>query len=116
MGSEMYYVYLLRCADGTLYCGSTNDLQRRVKAHNSGRGAKYTKARRPVQLVYCEAAGSRSDALRREAAVKKLTRQQKWAIVRAFSENCGITALPENVGESALSEALPGTGSHGESE
>ncbi|MDD6788885.1 MAG: GIY-YIG nuclease family protein [Lachnospira sp.] len=89
MEDEMYYVYLLRCADGTLYCGSTNNLQRRVKMHNSGRGAKYTKARRPVQLVYWEAAGAKSDALRREAAVKRLTRQRKLELVRAFSEDGG---------------------------
>ena len=89
MEDEMYYVYLLRCADGTLYCGSTNNLQRRVKMHNGGRGAKYTKARRPVQLVYWEAAGEKSDALRREAAVKRLTRQRKLELVRAFSEDGG---------------------------
>ena len=89
MEDEMYYVYLLRCADGTLYCGSTNNLQRRVKMHNSGRGAKYTKARRPVQLVDWEAAGEKSDALRREAAVKRLTRQRKLELVRAFSEDGG---------------------------
>lgn len=89
MEDEIYYVYLLRCADGTLYCGSTNNLQRRVKMHNSGRGAKYTKARRPVQLVYWEAAGAKPDALRREAAVKRLTRQRKLELVRAFSEDGG---------------------------
>ncbi|MCH4031238.1 MAG: GIY-YIG nuclease family protein [Lachnospiraceae bacterium] len=81
--SEPYYVYLLRCHDGTLYCGSTNNLEHRVKAHNSGKGAKYTKARRPVCLVYSEELSSKSEALRREAAVKKLTRQQKLALIKS---------------------------------
>ena len=83
--SELYYVYLLRCSDGTIYCGSTNNLERRVKAHNSGKGAKYTKARRPVCLVYSETLASKSEALRREAALKKLTRSQKLALIEGES-------------------------------
>ena len=62
----MYYVYLLRCADGTLYTGFTNDLARRLAAHNAGRGAKYTRGRRPVELVYWESFSNKSSALRRE--------------------------------------------------
>ena len=84
-----YEVYLLECADGTLYTGIARDPEARLAVHNSGRGAKYTKARRPVQLVYWEAAGAKSDALRREAAVKRLTRQRKLELVRAFSEDGG---------------------------
>ena len=61
-----YVVYILRCADGTLYTGMTNDLPRRLCAHNSGTGAKYTRARRPVLLFYQEPCGSRSEALRRD--------------------------------------------------
>ncbi|MGI5990566.1 MAG: GIY-YIG nuclease family protein [Lachnospiraceae bacterium] len=79
--SEPYYVYLLRCSDGTIYCGSTNNLERRVKAHNSGKGAKYTRTRRPVCLVYSETLASKSEALRREAALKKLTRGEKLALI-----------------------------------
>ncbi len=75
------YTYIVRCADGTLYTGWTNDLDKRVKAHNDGRGAKYTHARRPVTLVYSEALPTKAAALRREAAVKKLTRAQKLALI-----------------------------------
>lgn len=80
------FVYVLRCADGTLYTGWTNDLEKRVKAHNDGRGAKYTHARRPVTLVYSEALPTKAAALRREAAVKKLTRAQKLALIAAKND------------------------------
>ncbi len=73
--------YLLRCADGTLYCGWTNDLSKRVKAHNQGKGAKYTKPRRPVTLVYYETFATKEEAMRREAAIKKLSRQEKLKLV-----------------------------------
>ena len=63
----MNYTYLLRCADGTLYCGWTNHLAARVAAHNAGKGAKYTKTRRPVVLAYYEEYATRSEAMRREA-------------------------------------------------
>lgn len=79
----MCYVYILRCGDGTYYTGSTTDLTRRVAAHNEGRGAKYTRGRRPVQVVYWERADSWSQALRREAAIKRLTRAQKKALIAA---------------------------------
>ena len=69
-----YLVYILRCGDGTLYTGCTNDLPRRLQAHQSGRGAKYTRSRLPVELVYQEAVPDRSAALRREAAIKRLYR------------------------------------------
>ncbi len=78
----MYYVYLLRCADDTLYCGYTTDLDKRVQTHNKGEGAKYTKSRLPVSLVYSEEHPTKSDALKRECAVKKLTRQQKLNLIR----------------------------------
>ena len=74
-------VYLLRCSDGTLYAGSTNNLDARVRAHNDGRGARYTSGRRPVSVVYAEACGTMSDALRRERALKRLTRAQKEALI-----------------------------------
>ena len=79
----MYYVYLLRCADGTLYTGFTNDLARRLAAHNAGRGAKYTRGRRPVELVYWESFSNKSSALRREYAIKRLPRGQKLTLIQS---------------------------------
>ena len=78
----MNYTYLLECADQTLYCGWTNDLEKRVKAHNAGAGAKYTKARRPVVLVYYEEFETKEEAMKREAAIKKLTRQEKKQLIQ----------------------------------
>lgn len=79
-----YLVYILRCGDGTLYTGCTNDLPRRLQAHQSGRGAKYTRSRLPVELVYQEAVPDRSAALRREAAIKRLDRRRELALIAAF--------------------------------
>lgn len=78
-----YFTYILRCADGSLYTGWTNDLQRRLTAHNTGRGAKYTRARRPVTLVYWETFPTKPAAMRREWAIKHLTRMEKLALIRA---------------------------------
>lgn len=72
-----WYLYLLRCGDGTLYTGITDDVDRRLAAHRVGRGAKYTRGRGPLELVYTEEQPDKSTALRRELAVKKLTRAQK---------------------------------------
>lgn len=80
----MNYVYILECADGTLYTGWTNDLERRVRMHNEGKGAKYTRGRRPVQLVYWETCISKSLALKREREVKRLPRAQKLRLTEAF--------------------------------
>lgn len=76
----MWHVYLLRCADGTLYCGITTDLKRRVAEHNRGDGARYTRGRRPVELVYAETAEDRSEAARREYEIKQMRRTQKEAL------------------------------------
>ena len=76
-----WYVYLLRCGDGSLYAGSTNDMSRRLAAHQQGKGAKYTRSRLPVELVYQEEAPDQSAALRREAAIKRMTRQQKLKLL-----------------------------------
>lgn len=84
---KKYYTYLLSCSDKSLYCGYTTDLTKRLKAHNSGKGAKYTKARRPVQLVYHEVYALKSEALRREAQIKKLTRQKKLMLVKKGNYN-----------------------------
>ena len=72
--------YLLECVDGTLYCGITNDLDKRLAAHNAGEGAKYTRSRRPVKLAYVEACAGKSAALKRECEIKRLNRKQKLAL------------------------------------
>lgn len=84
----MYYAYLLRCADGTIYSGYAADLARRLRAHSEGRGAKYTRARLPVALVHSEAFASKSEAMRRENAFKRMTRAQKLALCALDSERC----------------------------
>ena len=76
-----WYVYMLRCGDGSLYTGSTTDLKRRLDAHQRGKGAKYTSSRLPVEMAYWEEAADRSAALRREAAIKGLARQEKLALL-----------------------------------
>lgn len=76
------FVYLLRCSDNSLYCGWTTDLEKRIEAHNSGRGAKYTKSRRPVELVYAEECESKSAAMKREWFIKhKMTREEKLKMI-----------------------------------
>lgn len=81
-----FYVYMLRCADGTLYTGYTDDPERRARVHNAGKGAKYTRSRLPVELVYREALGDKSAALRREREIKRLTRAQKLALIADQSQ------------------------------
>ena len=76
------FVYILECADGSLYTGWTTDIEDRVATHNSGSGAKYTRSRLPVKLVYFEEAENRSAALKREAAIKKLTRDKKIELIK----------------------------------
>ena len=82
-----YYCYIVECADGSYYTGWTTDPERRVKEHNAGRGALYTKFRRPVELIYLEEVTDRSAAQRRENKIKKLTREKKVNLVREFTEN-----------------------------
>ena len=77
----MYFVYILRCRDGSLYTGSTNDVPRRVETHNSGKGAKYTRGRRPVELVWQEELPDKSAALKRERQLKGLTRAEKLKLI-----------------------------------
>jgi len=76
-----HYCYLVRCSDNTFYCGYTNNLDKRIAAHNNGKGAKYTKSRRPVTLVYSELYDNKSDAMKREWQIKQLTRQQKQKLI-----------------------------------
>ena len=77
----MSYVYILECADGTFYTGWTTDLKRRIDEHNSGRGAKYTRGRRPVRLVHSEEYDTDSAAMRREKAIQKMTRREKLKLI-----------------------------------
>ena len=78
----MNYTYLLECADHTLYCGWTNDLEKRVSAHSAGKGCKYTRARLPVELVYYEEHETKEEAMRREWAIKHMTRAEKLALLK----------------------------------
>ena len=80
--------YLLQCADDTLYCGITNDLDKRLAAHNAGEGAKYTRGRAPVRLVFHEACEDKSTALKREREIKRMARSEKLAL-------CGLTPVTE---------------------
>ena len=80
---KQWFVYILRCSDGTLYTGSTDNVARRVQAHNSGKGAKYTRGRTPVEVVYTEECESYSAALKREYAIKQLTRQEKLEMIKS---------------------------------
>ena len=77
----MNYTYMLKCSDGTLYTGWTNDLEKRVEAHNSGKGAKYTKARRPVELAYYEEFETKEQAMKREYAIKQVGRKEKQKLI-----------------------------------
>ena len=78
----MYYTYVMRCEDGSLYTGITTDVDKRFEAHCTGKGAKYTRGRGPLELVYREECGDHSTALKREIAVKKLQRQDKEALIQ----------------------------------
>ena len=83
-----YFVYILECADGTYYCGITNDLNKRVRSHNGDSvGAKYTRGRRPVKLVYSETLKDKSTALKREIEIKALSRTMKKALIHESSMN-----------------------------
>ena len=79
--SMEYFTYIVRCSDGTLYTGYTTDLDKRMKAHNSGRGAKYTRSRLPVELVYHEKFGSKEEAMSREWHIKRLSRPEKERLI-----------------------------------
>ena len=78
----MNYTYILKCKDDSLYTGWTNGLKKRITSHNAGKGAKYTKARRPVELVYYEEFQTREEAMKREYAIKQLSRKEKEALIK----------------------------------
>ncbi|MDO4618876.1 MAG: GIY-YIG nuclease family protein [Clostridia bacterium] len=82
----MYYVYIVECSDRTFYSGYTDNVERRIHTHNIGKGAKYTKSRLPVTLRYFEECETKSDALKREAAIKKLPRFQKAELIKEFEK------------------------------
>ncbi|MBR6396425.1 MAG: GIY-YIG nuclease family protein [Lachnospiraceae bacterium] len=82
-----YYTYIVRCADGSLYTGFTTDIEKRVKAHNEGKGAKYTKGRGPVSLVYFEASPTKEEAMSREWHIKRLTKPQKEMLIASFKKD-----------------------------
>ena len=83
----MNYTYILLCSDGTYYCGWTNDLEARLLAHNAGKGAKYTSARRPVRLVYYETFRTKEEAMSREWHIKRLSRSEKSALIRSHASS-----------------------------
>lgn len=78
----MNYVYILKCADNSLYTGWTNNLEKRIKAHSNGKGAKYTKARLPIELVYFEEYQDKREAMKREYAIKQLKRKEKLELIK----------------------------------
>jgi len=82
---KMPFTYMLQCADGSFYTGWTTDLEARLKVHNEGKGARYTRSRLPVQLVYWETQPGRSEAQRREAFIRKLKRKQKEQLIKSFN-------------------------------
>lgn len=79
----MSYTYIVRCADGSYYTGWTNDIAKRLSAHNSGKGAKYTRTRRPVELVYSECFGTKQEAMSREWHIKRLSREEKRKLIES---------------------------------
>lgn len=82
MKEKQNFTYILQCSDGTLYTGWTNNLDKRLREHNEGQGAKYTRGRRPVKLVYTEAYDTKREAMQREWQIKKLTRKEKEALIQ----------------------------------
>jgi putative endonuclease len=85
---KSHFVYILRCADGTYYTGYTTELERRIREHNEGKGAKYTRGRGPVELMYMEEGVDRSWGLKREEAIKRLSRLQKEALISQAKGGC----------------------------
>ena len=93
----MNYAYLLLCADDSIYAGWTNDLQKRLHAHNEGHGAKYTRGRRPVRLVYAEAFDTKEEAQKRECQIKKLRHKQRLSLVTSGQENLEMSTLVHDI-------------------
>lgn len=87
--TDISYTYIVECSDGTYYTGWTKDIEKRIKAHNEGKGAKYTRPRTPVKLVYLEESGTRQQAMQREAQIKRLTRRQKEQLIQSRKDIYG---------------------------
>ena len=83
----MYFVYVLLCADGSLYTGSTNDIEKRFEAHKNGKGAAYTKSHKPVKIIYSQECKTKGEALKREAEIKKLKRSEKIRSLGLFLQS-----------------------------
>ncbi len=83
------YTYMVKCSDESLYTGWTNNLEKRVAAHNAKKGAKYTKSRTPVELVYYEVFSTKEEAMRREYEIKQYTRKEKEALLQTFAKDTG---------------------------
>ena len=92
MTDKKHFTYILRCSDDSLSTGYTTNLAKRLQTHNAGKGAKYTKARLPVEMVYHEEYVTKEEAMRREAAIKKLTRKQKIELIKNQTNTKGIKA------------------------
>lgn len=93
MDQQICYTYMVECSDGTYYTGWTNDITKRLAAHNAKRGAKYTRSRTPVKLVYLEQADTKQQALRREAQIKQLSRYQKEQLIKNRKEVYGSNQI-----------------------
>lgn len=91
------YTYMVRCQDGSLYTGWTNDIEHRIEAHNSGRGAKYTKARRPVKLVYYETFLTKQEAMKREYEIKRMTKREKESLLGTREKPIGDGVFCKNL-------------------
>lgn len=87
MAENQNMTYILRCSDQTLYTGWTNNIEKRLKAHNNGKGGKYTRTRTPVELVYVEIHETKQEAMRREAQIKRLTRKEKQALIDQYQRS-----------------------------
>lgn len=85
----MYYTYILECGDKTYYTGYTSNIEKRIKTHNEGKGAKYTRCRLPVKLIYKEGLETKSEAMKREYAIKQLSRKQKELLIQIQRERIG---------------------------
>jgi putative endonuclease len=110
--SAVHHVYIVRCADGSLYTGYARDPARRVALHNSGRGARYTSGRRPVRLVYSESFDAIGDALKREYEVKRWPRRKKEALIDRISSlggTSGTTVVPRKSANTNASRNVTGT-------
>ena len=98
------YTYMVRCRDGSLYTGWTNNLEKRVKAHNAGKGAKYTRTRGPVELVYAEEHGTKQEAMSREGKIKHLSKKEKEELVTMYQT--GLQHLKDTESEKKADEKI----------